>query len=177
MYGPIIEGRLVRLEPPSAELAPLYCRWLADPDVNLYTLRFPPSPKMAEGWLEKAATSDTDVLWMLTVEGRPLGASQIDTINWHHRRGDIAFTIGEKAAWGKGYATEAVRLMTRFAFDELNLEKLCGEAIADNVGSIRAMEKAGYAQYGRARKHFYQNGHWSDTWFGEILREEWDQAE
>ncbi len=172
MYGPILEGEHVRLQPPSAELASLYCRWFADTEVNLYTLRFPPSPKMAQEWLDKAAESDRDVLWMITVEGRPIGAVQVDTINWHHRRGEGAIVIGEKAEWGKGYGAEALRLVTRFAFEELNLDKLMGEAIVENVGSIRAMEKAGFREWGVARKHFYQNGRWSDAWFGEALREE-----
>ncbi len=177
MYGPILLGEHVRLEPPRPELARLYSRWFADAEVNLYTLRFPPSPKMAEEWIEKAGESDKDVLWMMTVAGRVAGTVQIDTINWHHRRAEIALVLGEKADWGKGYGTEAIRLITRFAFEELNLEKLMGEAIIANVGSVRAMEKAGYRQWGLARRHFYQNGRWSDAWFGELLREEWEQLE
>ncbi|MDQ3855278.1 MAG: GNAT family N-acetyltransferase [Chloroflexota bacterium] len=174
MYGPTLCGDHVTLQPPTAELSAHYCRWFADKAVNLYTLRFPPSAEMAEGWLRKAAESEKEVLWMICVEGRVIGAIQIDTIDWHHRRGEIAFVIGEREHWGKGYGTEAVRLITRFAFEELNLEKLQGEAVADNLGSVRAMEKAGYGQYGLARRHFFQNGRWADSWFGEALRDTWE---
>ena len=173
MYGPTMIGDRVRLKPPSDELAGLYRGWFADMEVNLYTLRFPPSLKTATSWIEEAEASNTHVLWMITVDGRTIGTAQVDTISWHHRRADIAMIIGEKGEWGKGYGTEVVRLITRFAFEDLNLEKLIGEAIIDNVGSVRAMEKAGYRQWGLARRHFYQDGHWSDAWFGEALRDEW----
>ncbi len=176
MYGPTLRGARLRLEPPSHELIPLWLGWFADPQVNLYTLRFPPSQKMAEEWLEGAARSEKEVLWMIAVDERIIGSAQIDTINWHHRRAEIAIVLGEPAEWGKGYGTEAIQLITRFAFDELNLEKLVGEAIAANVGSIRAMGKAGYRQFGLAQRHFYQEGRWSDMWFGEALRGEWGQS-
>jgi len=173
MYGPTLTGDLICLEPPSDDLAGLYRDWFADTEVNLYTLRFPPSRKRSTRWIEEAEASEKDVLWMMTVDGRPIGTTQVDSINWHHRHADIAMIIGERAEWGKGYGTEAVRLMTRFAFEELNLEKLTGEAIVENAGSVRAMEKAGFRQWGLARRHFYQAGHWSDVWFGEVLRDEW----
>ncbi len=173
MYGPTLTGDRICLEPPSAALAELYCGWFGDTMVNLYTHRFPPSLNTATEWVEEAEKSEKHVLWMVTLDGQPIGMAQVDTINWHHRHADIALILGVQALWGKGYGTEAVRLMTRFTFEELNLEKLTGEAIVENTGSVRAMEKAGFRQWGLARKHFYQAGHWSDVWFGEILRDEW----
>lgn len=98
MYGPIIQGEHIRLEPPSAKLVPLLCRWFADTEVNLYSLRFPPSPKMVEEeWLEKAARSDTDVLRMITLGGRVIGTTGIDSINWQQRRAESATLIGERS--------------------------------------------------------------------------------
>lgn len=163
----------MRLEPPTEALVERYCRWFADPEVNLYTLRFPPSRAMAEEWLDKMSRSDTDVLWAVTLGGRVIGMVQVDTINLQQRRAEVAIIIGEQSEWGKGCATEALRLIARYAFEEMNLEKLQGEAIAENVASVRALEKAGFRQLGRARKHFYQNGRWSDMWLGELLRDEW----
>lgn len=174
MNGPIIQGERARLEPASETLIEMYCRWFADPEVNLYTLRFPPSRAMAAEWLEKMSSSNTDVLWAVARDGRVVGMVQIDTINWQQRRAEVAVIIGEKSEWGKGIATDALRLIVRYAFEELNLEKLQGEAVAENIGSIRALEKAGFRQLGLARKHFYQNGRWSDMWLGEVLRDEWE---
>lgn len=177
MYGPSIQGERIRLEPPTHDLVALYCRWLADMEVNLYTLRFPPAPKVAEEWLEEYAKNESAVHWMITLGGRIIGASQIDTINWQQRRAETATIIGERSEWGKGYGSEAMKLRNRFAFRELNLEKLMTEVIADNAGSLRAVQKAGFRQYGLARRHFYQNGKWSDVWLGELLREEWEELQ
>lgn len=178
MYGPVLIGERVRLEPPTSDLVPLIPRWFADTEVNLYTLRFPPSQRMVEeSWLEKIARSETEVMWMITAGGRIIGTTGIDSINWRQRRAETAIVIGERGEWGKGYATEAVRLRARFAFRELNLEKLMTEVIAENAAMIRALQRAGYRQYGLARRHFYQNGRWSDMWLGELLREEWEETE
>lgn len=70
-----------------------------------------------------------------------------------------------------------MRLSNRFAFEVLNLEKLTTEVIAANVGSLKAVQKAGFRHYGLARRHFYQNGAWSDLWLGELFREDWELLE
>ena len=45
-----------------------------------------------------------------------------------------------------------------------------------NVGSRRALEKAGYRQCGVMRRHFLVNGRWVDVWMAEIHREDWQRA-
>ncbi len=63
---------------------------------------------------------------------------------------EIGYWIGE-ALWGRGITTEALGLMTTHAFDELNFLRLFALPFADNMGSIRVLEKAGYQLEGRLR--------------------------
>ena len=66
MYGPVIEGERVRLEPPRLEYAPTYIGWFADRAVTRYLLvRHPTSLKKQEEWLEQMAASPDDVLWAM----------------------------------------------------------------------------------------------------------------
>ena len=81
--------------------------------------------------------------------------------------------------WGKGVASEAMALRTRFAFRELNLHKVRSRAFMDNEASKRALQKAGYREVGILREEFYRDGRWHDVWMSEVLRADWekDQSE
>ena len=66
-----------------------------------------------------------------------------------------------------------MRLRSRYAFDELGLEKLVTYVNEGNVASRRALEHAGYQTAGIHRQHEWVHGQWSDVWIGELLRETW----
>ncbi|KZE69270.1 alanine acetyltransferase [Fictibacillus phosphorivorans] len=63
---------------------------------------------------------------------------------------------------GKGYTTEAVRLIVKYAFDELKLHRVEAGVMPHNIGSIRVLEKAGFEKEGLARKNVKINGKWED---------------
>lgn len=56
---------------------------------------------------------------------------------------EIGYWIGEPY-WGKGFATDAVRLAVKFAFEELNLLRVYANIYEYNIGSMRVLEKAGF---------------------------------
>lgn len=63
---------------------------------------------------------------------------------------EIGYWLGE-AVWGRGIATEALELATAHAFGSVNLLRLFALPFADNAGSIRVLEKAGYTREGVLR--------------------------
>ncbi len=63
---------------------------------------------------------------------------------------------------GRGYMTEAVKLIVQYAFDELNLHRIEAGVMPHNIGSIRVLEKAGFHKEGIARKNVKINGKWED---------------
>ncbi|MDR6125114.1 ribosomal-protein-alanine N-acetyltransferase [Bacillus sp. SLBN-46] len=91
----------------------------------------------------------------------------IGTINlFHVMRGSLqsAF-IGyflDKKHNGKGYTTEAAKLMAEYAFNELNLHRIEAGVMPHNIGSIRVLEKAGFHKEGIAVKNVRINGKWED---------------
>src|SRR5215468_3648354 len=178
MFGPIIEGERVRLEPPRAEWAPFYQRWFADMEVTRYLLvRHPPTLRQEEEFLESAARDGTRVLWGITLveDGSLIGAAGLEKIDWRNRDAESGIMIGEKRHWRRGYASEAMRLRTEYAFMELGLRKVWTGVWLPNHGSRRALEKAGYRQCGLLRRHAYVNGQWLDVWMAEVHREDWER--
>jgi len=152
-------------------------RWFADRTVTRYMLtRHPTSRKKQEEWIENMADSREDVVWAMVriAGGELIGALGLHKIAWRHSHTELGYMIGEKDQWGKGHATEAVKLATAYAFLELGLHKVSAGVIAPNEASRRALEKNGYKQCALFRKDRYVEGRWHDLWLGEILKEEWD---
>lgn len=68
----------------------------------------------------------------------------------------------DQAHNGKGYMTEAVKQVVRFAFDELKFHRVVGEVSLRNPGSIRVLEKAGFHKEGISRSNLKIKGVWED---------------
>ncbi len=180
MLGPILVGERVRLEPPRAEFFPAYERWFADMAVTRYLLyRFPFTPQAEAEWLETVGKDPHQVIWAIVAkqDGRLIGNAALEHIDWRNRRAESGIVIGERDEWGKGYASEAMRLRTRDAVRELGLETVTTRVAMANEASRRGLERAGYRQAGVLRRHWFVDGHWHDAWVGEILRDEWEASQ
>ncbi|HPF86872.1 MAG TPA: GNAT family protein [Candidatus Limiplasma sp.] len=75
------------------------------------------------------------------------------------------------AAWGQGFATEAVAEVTRFGLDELKLHRIQAAVLPQNAASIRVLQKAGYTQEGILRKYRFGR-EFHDTVLLAVVREE-----
>ena len=97
----------------------------------------------------------------------------LEVINWTGRDAFIGLSIGERENWGKGYGTEMVNLLLRFAFLEINLKRVTLTVFEYNPRAIRVYEKLGFHHEGRERKLLQREGRRWDMLFMGILREEW----
>jgi ribosomal-protein-alanine N-acetyltransferase len=84
-----------------------------------------------------------------------VGLHRIDNLNGH---AEIGYFIAREH-WGRGYATEAVKLALIYAFEWLNLRKVYARVYEPNKASIRVLEKNGFELVGKLRKHSYVPGH------------------
>lgn len=98
---------------------------------------------------------------------------------WIERPHGDAFVwilIGERELWGKGYGRDAMRVLIRYAFDELNLHRLTLHVLAFNRRAIRSYEKLGFVHEGRGRQALNRMGRrWDDIAMG-LLKSEWRSA-
>ena len=161
-----IEGSKVYLRPVALKDATRrYCTWLNDPVVNRQTESRYVKTKMGD--LKKyvaASLKSTANFFFAIIEKkseRHIGNIKIDSVVtpfWDHRLGEVGLIIGEKSCWGKGYATEAIRLVTAFAFERAGLHKLTAQCYATNLGSAKAFLRAGFIQEGARRSHVRFDG-------------------
>lgn len=164
----VIEGKRLYLRPLNeADASEVYVGWLNDPTVNQYT-----ESRYAIATIEsvcefiRVCNSNDHVYFFGIFElsnSRHVGNIKLGPTNPHHLFGDIGLIIGEKNCWGLGYATEAISLISNFAFEALKLHKLTASMYSENIGSYKAFIKAGFSQEGLLKSHFLTAGHYSDT--------------
>lgn len=124
-----------------------YLGWLNDEEVTRYLeARFSDHTIESLRSYVEDRVGDRSTLFAAIIEkpDRFIGTIKLGPVDPHHRRAEIGIMIGERAAWGRGYATEAISTLSTFAFDQLGLMKLTAGAYAVNVGSIMAFTRAGF---------------------------------
>ena len=104
-------------------------------------------------------------------DGNIIGMIGLNTINLDHKRSELGYWIGKKF-WGKGFITEAIKLMVFYAFEEYKLERIHAFVRPDNPASIKVLENTGFSQEGLLRKFLFQHGAHHDFYIYSILREE-----
>lgn len=133
-------------------------------------------------------TADAGQAWLDTVaELRPMlafalaervsdeligGIGMFRLADVHRIDAELGYWIGEQH-WGKGIATEAVRTLCRWAYDELDwLERIHASVYSWNPASARVLEKAGFTFEGRLRRSVLKNGELLDQLIYALLRDD-----
>ena len=109
-------------------------------------------------------------------DDRLLGSIDVAVDHWSHGEGWVGIDIGERDEWGKGYGTDAMRVMLRYAFAELNLQRVSLNVFEYNPRAIRSYEKCGFVLEGRRRQALNRDGRRWDLIHMGILREEWRES-
>lgn len=127
--------------------------WLNDPEVVKYSRqRFRKHDRLSQtNYVFDFAFGGH--LWVIQLDGRDIGTIGV-TYDAENDVGDIGILIGERDAWGKGYATEAWAEVMRWCFEELKLRKIeCG-CMSLNLGMRQVAIKTGMKIDGGRKDHF-----------------------
>jgi RimJ/RimL family protein N-acetyltransferase len=174
----MLVGKLVRLRAPERGDLPTFVRWFNDPEATQFLLRGPPMGlEEEEQWYADLLKHQDKVFCIETLDGKLIGNLGIMHLDWTNRRAEIGVMIGEKEYWGHGYGTEAITLLLRYMFEEMNLERIglyCDEA---NQRAQRCYQKCGFRPEGKLRHYLFKNGVFVDDVMMSILRDDWNRLE
>jgi ribosomal-protein-alanine N-acetyltransferase len=141
------------------EVTERYVAWLSDPVVNQYVeSRFQSHHLESTREYVRAVNRSPDslLLGMFVDAGQKhIGNIKLGPINAHHHRADIGLLIGDRDEWGRGYATEAIGLVTAYGFGSLKLQKLTAGCYCGNEGSLKAFQRAGYDIEASLARHWH----------------------
>ena len=128
-------------------------------------------------WLEKDLENPSPDLYYFTVhtlaDNELIGDIALEVSGWGARNGFIGLGIGDPEARNKGYGTDLMNVILRFAFLEVNLRRVTLTVFEYNPRAIRVYEKAGFRHEGRFRSFMQREGRRWDMLFMGILHEEW----
>ncbi len=112
----------------------------------------------AEIFLKLMAEKQPRTVWAIEVDGEAAGGIGIEQLTDVERvSAEIGYWLGE-AHWGKGVMTEALIAVTADVFQRFDVLRIFALPFADNIGSIRVLEKAGYVLEGRLRHSTIKDG-------------------
>lgn len=172
MLGPRLDGAGgVSLRAPTLDDTKLFQRMQAQPETTrFWGPRFGEfTDARAEERFKRQAASPSSVSWSIYFGEEPVGFTGIFDIDWVRRDGESGLFIGRHDLYGRGIASEAVRLRTAFAWRELRLHRVHNWIALTNRGSRRANEKSGYREIGRFERAWFRSGEWTTEWLGEAL--------
>lgn len=116
----------------------------------------------ADTFLRWVATQPVETVWAIEVAGEAAGGIGIELrADVERVSAEIGYWLGE-AHWGRGIVTAALRAVTPDVLRRFELTRLYALPFADNLASIRVLEKAGYELEGRLRRSAIKNGHIKD---------------
>ncbi|MEW5938062.1 MAG: GNAT family protein [Chloroflexota bacterium] len=175
----IFRGELVRLAAVNPEeVAPLFARWNRDSLRGRLLDSEPPilfSDKAIRGWIEKDQEKKEYFGFAIRIlaDDRLVGEVGLGYARFNRHEAFVGIGLGEREDWNKGYGSEAMRLILRFAFLELGLNRVTLSVFDYNPRAKRAYEKAGFREEGRARGALHREGRRWDEIFMGVLRSEW----
>ena len=119
-------------------------------------------PANAESWVHpRRKLLEETYPFTIVADGEVVGEISLEGRSICHSTYTVGFGVGRQY-WNRGYCTEALKQLVKFAFDDLKLHKLVGDNDSDNPASGRVFEKAGFAIEGILKEQVYKRGRYID---------------
>ncbi len=170
------QGDRIYFRPLEVDDAPQLERWVNDPRVwSTLGRRLPINELREREWLEQYGKDEAHVRFGIVVRetDQMIGTAGLHNIDRDNRKAEFGIMIGDVDSHDQGYGSETAKLVLKFAFEELNLNRVYLGVFANNPRGIRAYEKAGYQYEGRDRKAYWRHGKYHDMLRYAVLRDEW----
>jgi diamine N-acetyltransferase len=173
-----IEGELVALGPLQRDHVVLWTHWFNDFAMtgNLAVQPRPMTFEQEDAWYERATSDELNPTFAIyeRTTWRPIGNCGMQRVDTMHRNAEVGIAIGEPEARGKGYGTEAMRLLLDYAFTVLGLRNVMLRVYEYNEAARRSYAKVGFKEIGRRRESRWHNGRFWDEIYMDILSDEFE---
>ena len=167
-------GKKVRLRAVRPDDVKHFARYADDSEIDRLAgdTLFPYNPDRDRRTLEKEIEEDADpgddvYLVIETLAGKFLGTIQLYHTDRRHRTAEIGLVLNKRKAWGRGYGSEAIRLLLRFVFRELDYAKIGLSVYEFNPRALALYEHLGFQHEARRRSAVYTAGRrWDEIFLG-----------
>jgi RimJ/RimL family protein N-acetyltransferase len=162
-----IRGKILTLRAIEENDLELLHKWANDPVTQdgIGELHFPSSMDFHKSWFQNLKNDRLNQRFVVEVpEIGIIGISSIMNIDWRNSHAWHGLVLGEGNHRGKGYGIDAIMATMRYAFEELNLERLDGSMLEYNQLSISTYcgKRLGWKEEGRRRNYYFRKGRYWD---------------
>lgn len=173
-------GEKVRLREYREEDIEMALLYINDPEIKALLNPGVPYPLTLEDeykWFQNlSAFNDLYNFAIETIEDEKyIGGCGINNLDWKNSIATVGIFIGDKNYWGKGYGTDAMQVLMRFIFEQMNINKIKLHVYSFNERAIKSYKKCGFSAEGVLRQEIYRNGEYHDEYIMGILREEYER--
>lgn len=173
-------GEKVKLRAYKREDVTRACEFVNDSEVKLHLVSDIPYPTMFEQelkWIEEQINLKDGYNFAIEAleEGKYIGGCGIFRIDWLNRTTMVGIMIGDKDYWNKGYGTDAMKVLIKFIFEHMNLNKIKLNVFGFNKRAIKCYEKCGFKVEGVLKQELFRDGQYYDEYAMALLKEEWVQ--
>lgn len=172
-------GNLVRLTAQQPEDRDEMARWTEDSEFSRLWSDSPARPRTSDYFADVGKSKESDnrrfefAIRPLT-EDRLIGVCELSVL-WVHQVGWLAIGIGDPDYRGRGYGSDAMRLLVDYGFRELNLYRITLSTYSYNTRALHVYEKIGFVREGLLRGILQRDGKRYDEVMMGLLRSEWEQ--
>lgn len=170
-----ILGQKVVLRALEPQDMPFLLDMINDPEMErmVTSWSFPISEKQQMDWYNRIITEQNNLRFAIECDGQFVGVSTLVNIDWKSRSARHGIKLCNNTPKRKGIGTDAVYATMKYAFEELQLNRLYGSFLDYNIASQKLYEKCGWKIEGCYRQNIFKNNAYHDEWPTAILREEY----
>lgn len=177
----LLQGELTYLDAIQKADLPHFARWFSDVEVlrNAWAQTIMPQTVESEEIRYERMRNGNDISFTIRrlSDNVLLGNCSLKSPDWRSRWSEVGIVIGDREQWGKGYGTDAMQILLRYGFLELNLHRIELNTASYNPRGIRSYEKSGFKTEVILRQAIYRDGTYHDKLTMAILRDEWEAGE
>lgn len=176
MYYKKLEGKRIFLSPISLNDYQMITKWMNDESVScgLGNFKYNVTELAEREYLENSSRKGDYQFAIIRKEDyQMIGIYNLELKDDASKRFFVGGFIGELSDRGKGFGTEALSLITKYAFDGLNAQTIYSGIYAFNLSSLKSAQKVGYQVIGKFRNSYYYNGTYYDEINIEFIREDY----
>jgi len=170
-----VAGDRIYLSPISLEDIDVFMNWVNDPEMAYFTMFHSRIISLLneKETVESLAKGGNTFSIVTQEENKVIGNCSFFRINESDRTAEIGIIIGEKDYWGKGYGSDALRLLLKFGFENRNYNNICLHVYSFNERAIACYEKVGFKKQGICREALIRGNKKYDLVYMDILADEY----
>jgi len=164
-------GDSVYLSPMNPDDAKTYTKWINDLEItiplgnasNIYSL------EKEREFLERLSKEKYNFAIVELVSDKLLGNISLFDVDLIHRKAEVGIFIGDKDKWGKGFGTEALKLIIEFGFKIIGLNNIILKVFSFNERALKVYRGIGFKEIGKRKESYRLNNKWFDEYYFQIL--------